>query len=274
MLSELNSIKQFAEKYWKQLGAKSPFFRAWFGDWRVNDSTPIIVANRQGDSRGLVKNNDTDREINISRKVFTETESHTSPENNIEKTYLPYIRDIIRNAVLLDSYGINPTKSENSILMHSFYAVADIGNGSEVLKLYVEEMYNPTAKDTSHRAYQLQGIEKQQFAVTGSGKTLAVSKQTVAVKTVSDLFGLVKQKDKNFNPKPTSKVVNAYGTPKIMYHATQEQFTVFDKKKAKSSVFYGKGFYLIKATATPDSTVMQLQYILMLKILLSRAKTA
>lgn len=237
---------------------KITILQSWFGDWRINDSTPIVVTIRQSDGRGQVKNNDTDREINISRKAFTETESHTSPKNNIGKTYLPYIRDIIRNAVLLDSYGINPTKSENSILMHSFYAVADIGNGSaEVLKLYVEEMYNPSAKDTSHRAYQLQGIEKQQFAVTGSGKTLAVSKQTVAIKTVSDLFGLVKQKDKNFNPKPTSNIVNAYGTPKIMYHATQEQFTVFDKKKVKSSVFYGKGFYLLKATATPDSTVMQ-----------------
>ena len=108
---------------------KITILQSWFGDWRVNDSTQIVVTIRQSEGRGQVKNNDTDREINISRKVFAETESHTSPKNNIGKTYLPYIRDIIRNAVLLDSYGINPTKSENSILMHSFYAVADIGNG-------------------------------------------------------------------------------------------------------------------------------------------------
>ena len=77
--------------------------------------------------------------------------------------------------------------------MHSFYAVVDIGNGAEILKLFVEEMYDPTSKGTNKRAYQLQNIEKQQPAVTGSGKSLAVSKQAVAVNTVADLFALVKQ---------------------------------------------------------------------------------
>ena len=45
------------------------------------------------------------------------------------------------------------------------------------------------------------------------------------------------------HPKTASKIVNADGTPKIMYHGTPNQFTVFDKKKAKSSGYYGRGFY-------------------------------
>lgn len=40
-----------------------------------------------------------------------------------------------------------------------------------------------------------------------------------------------------------SKVVNADGTPKIMYHGSPAQFTIFDKKKAKYSGQYGRGFY-------------------------------
>ncbi|MGN0542991.1 MAG: hypothetical protein ACI4JG_06010 [Acutalibacteraceae bacterium] len=40
-----------------------------------------------------------------------------------------------------------------------------------------------------------------------------------------------------------SKVVNADGTPKIMYHGSPNSFTAFDKKKAKSSGLYGRGFY-------------------------------
>lgn len=40
-----------------------------------------------------------------------------------------------------------------------------------------------------------------------------------------------------------SKVVNADGTPKIMYHGSPNSFTAFDKKKAKASGLYGKGFY-------------------------------
>lgn len=45
------------------------------------------------------------------------------------------------------------------------------------------------------------------------------------------------------HPESASKIVNADGTPKVMYHGTQNDFTVFDKKKAKSSGYYGKGFY-------------------------------
>ena len=45
------------------------------------------------------------------------------------------------------------------------------------------------------------------------------------------------------NPKKASKVVNADGTPKIMYHGSGADFTVFDKKKAKYSGTFGRGFY-------------------------------
>lgn len=40
-----------------------------------------------------------------------------------------------------------------------------------------------------------------------------------------------------------SKVVNADGTPKVMYHGSPAAFTAFDRKKAKSSGMYGRGFY-------------------------------
>lgn len=45
------------------------------------------------------------------------------------------------------------------------------------------------------------------------------------------------------NSENASKVVNADGTPKIMYHGSPNSFTVFDKKKAKASGLYGKGLY-------------------------------
>lgn len=45
------------------------------------------------------------------------------------------------------------------------------------------------------------------------------------------------------NPESASKIVNEDGTPKAMYHGTNADFTVFDKKKARSSGLYGKGFY-------------------------------
>lgn len=40
-----------------------------------------------------------------------------------------------------------------------------------------------------------------------------------------------------------SKIVDANGNLKVMYHGSKESFTVFDKKKAKSGGTYGNGFY-------------------------------
>lgn len=40
-----------------------------------------------------------------------------------------------------------------------------------------------------------------------------------------------------------SKIVNRDGSPKVMYHGSAASFTVFDKKKARSSGLYGRGFY-------------------------------
>ncbi len=117
-------------------------------------------------------------------------------------------------AVLLDSYTLGRAKSANSLLMHSLYAVADIGNGPEVLKLYVEEMNNPNQTGTAKRAYQLQNIEISSLTgenTEGSGEALA-SFKTADIKTVADLFQAVKERDSRFRPKEASKVVNEKGT--------------------------------------------------------------
>lgn len=143
--SDIQKTEAFAKQYWKEMGVKSPFFRAWFGDWRANDTAPIHLANKPGSTRGLHHNQDTGWDINISGKIFDENKSHSSVANREARAYMQYLDDIVENAILLDSSSLNP-KSINSLLMHSFYAVADIGNGQEVLKLYVEEMNDPNSK--------------------------------------------------------------------------------------------------------------------------------
>ena len=46
-----------------------------------------------------------------------------------------------------------------------------------------------------------------------------------------------------------SKIVNPDGSPKVMYHGSPNDFTVFDIKKAKSSGLYGRGFYFTNSTS-------------------------
>ena len=73
---------------------------------------------------------------------------------------LPFINDIVKNEVLLDSFGLKNGKSPDSLLMHSLYAVADVGNGQEVVKLLVEEMNDLGSGTTKKRSYQLRSIKK------------------------------------------------------------------------------------------------------------------
>ena len=235
---DIKKTEGFAKRYFKEMGEKSPFFRAWFGDWRANDTTKVKVADKKGAARGKIKNRDTGWDIQVSRKVFDETSMHRSEKATSGTPYLDYINSIVENAVLLDSYAIpeNKAKSPNSVMMHSLYAVADMGNGREILKLYIEELNDVNADGTMKRAYQLQNIENQQLNDRVQGKTLAPSASTADIDTIADLFAVVKQKDKNFNPKPSSTLVNEDGTPKVFYHGTDAEFTVFDRTKGRSNM--------------------------------------
>ena len=51
------------------------------------------------------------------------------------------------------------------------------------------------------------------------------------------------------DPQNASEVVNADGTPKVMYRGDASDFTVFDRKKSKSSNLYGRGFYFTDSEA-------------------------
>ena len=71
----------------------------------------------------------------------------------------------------------------------------------EVLKLYVEELNNINSDNTTKRTYMLQNIKRQSGSPGSQNNSVSRVTPTV-VKTVSDLFSIVKQNDKNFLPKP------------------------------------------------------------------------
>ena len=219
-----------ARRYWVEMGEKSPFFRAWFGDWRANDQTPISIADQQGAERGVFKNRDTGWDIQISGKVFNEVKTHQGVRSRAVQNLVPYIDNIVEKAVLLDTYsmGIEKLKSENSLLMHSLYAVTDSGKGKYVVKLYVEEMHDPNKKSTAKRAYKLVNIERQQLGAKGSGLLPSPVTPTADIVSVADLFEAVKRADKNFRPGVSSKVVDEDGRPMAVYHGTDRGFWSFD----------------------------------------------
>lgn len=168
--------------------------------------------------------------ISVSRKVFDES---VQKSDKVQRAipYLDYIDDIVEKAVLLGTSSIGKPKSDNSVFMHSFYSIADIGDGPEVLKLYVEEMNDPNISGTTKRAYQLQYIERAELQVVGSRTNGSRVMQSAHAYTVSDLFALVKANDSSFKPKESSKAINLDGTPKVLYHQTENDFTVFDTRR-------------------------------------------
>ena len=128
-------------------------------------------------------------------------------------------------------------------MMHSLYAIADMGNGRELLKLYVEEINDINQDGTIKRAYQLQNIENKQLKVRSSGQALSSINATAYINNISQLFAAVKRLDKNFQPRKSSKIVNEDGTPKIVYHGTDSNFTVFNTNKTRSNMDIKGSFF-------------------------------
>lgn len=95
-------------------------------------------------------------------------------------------------------------------------------------------------------------IDKQKaqtmFATVGVqpsevSKLLELSKNIISQnteKSSENHYSLSAEQESYFKD---SKVRDENGNLKVMYHGSHESFTVFDKKKARSSGTYGKGFY-------------------------------
>jgi len=230
------ATEKLAQRHWEELGEKSPFYRAKNGDWRETEQTAVQIATKPDATRGVQKNADTGWDIQVSGKVFNETKVHTDSYNVAARAYLPYINDIVKKAVLLDSYAIDSgkTKSQNSLMMHSMYAVADIGKGPEVLKLYVEEVNDPNSGNTIKRCYQLQNTEKYRPAGKSSQKTASsISPAAGNNITVADLFAAVKAKDAAFQPKTAQKTTNGkvgWDGREVVTEATGSSITMGRKK--------------------------------------------
>ena len=263
---DMKKTKKIAERYYSEMKEKSPFFRAWFGDWRANDKTPVHVVTEKDNSRGVRKNIDTGWDINVSGKVFNETKGHKGPKNVSAVSHLDYINSIVESAILFDSYTIPNTnaKSNNSMMMHSLYAISNIGNENELVKLYVEELNNINSNGTIKRAYQLQNINKIPLeSKRFSNNSLASSDQRNNY-TISELHALVKQHDKNFKPTEASKVVNEDGTPKVVYHGTDKGgFYVFDPKMSddKISLFFSDSKVTSNSYAQSDNQQLYEVYL-------------
>ena len=257
---EIRTAEPFARRYWRELGVKSPFFRAWFGDWRANDRTPVRpvrVAGADAPKSGRAINADTGRPISWGDRLRSETWAHGT-KNALES--IKGIDRIIETAVLLDTIAANQTgksKLPGTAFMHSLYSLVDDGNGLTLYRLFAEEAVPVGGGDPFTRAYELKEIKKVATAPYGvlsvsGGLTNGAPATTY---TVADLFAFVKENVPDFQPKPVHPaMLNADGTPRAVRQGVDAAMEVLDGKTALQD---GEAVYVKLENPYPAGTAAE-----------------
>lgn len=63
-------------------------------------------------------------------------------------------------------------------------------------------------------------------------------KQNADAISIANLFSLVKQYDKKYNPKPVNPVMlNDDGTPRVFFHQTKNDFTIFNTDNERAGLY-------------------------------------
>ena len=238
---DLQKAQKWAHKFYKELGVKSPFFRSWFGDWRSEDKTPLSPITMDTNAifkAGSAINADTGEKLSWNGDMVKESRLNASKDNKEDVEIISAnIAKVVENGILLDTTVSTKTskrKMDGTSWMHSFYGIARIDNRDILFKLYAENAFSEKQESSFTRAYSLKHIKKiaeidDGVLILADG--LTESHSTISINSVADLHGFVKQYDSDFKPKPVNPVLlNDDGTPKVVYHGTNSEFSKFTSK--------------------------------------------
>ena len=273
--AEIKKSQKWAYKFYNELGAKSPFFRAWFGEWRAHDDKtkvsvvkiPDTATENQRSLDGVVVK-DTQRDgkawkVVISGHGERNTRGH-SGEKKKSVAGLTNIKGLVENAVLFNTevheHHDNNAVNDYVAFDHKLYSLGVNETGSIALyRITVEEYYQDWRHPDSKRFHNLKYVEEvAQIPAKKAADNLegrqdldesrAVSFDETSATTysIADLYGFVKTFDKEFSPAPevSKYVLNEDGTPKVFYHGTRAKFDTFElQDKPKFGRALGNGFY-------------------------------
>ena len=244
---ELKIAQKWAYKFYKELDVKSPFFRAWFGEWRAysTDIVNIIDIDKNAVLKaGKAINADTNKTLSWNSEALKESTLNASKEAKSDIAIIgANMSKLVENAILLDttiSVKSSNRKLEGTAFMHTFYGIAEVDNRHILVRIYAEEAISPKSGEIFTRAYLLKYIEKvAEFdnSVHLDNESLTESHSTTTY-SIADLYKFVNTFDKKFSPAPevSKYVLNEDGTPKVFYHGTRKEngeFWEFDYSKAK-----------------------------------------
>jgi len=153
--------------------------------------------------------------------------------NGINKTFAYIEHKVnVKGDDIVVKLAIKKSPQKNKFWVHSIYEIENV-NGSPASTTNGTEAGHITADIENSISQSDEKVNTKSALSSKSTKTDQTTTQNF-----KNWFG-----DWQNNPEKASKIVNADGTPMIMYHGSPEQFTAFDKSKAKASGAYGRGFY-------------------------------
>ena len=228
---DIAKTQKWAYKFYRELGTKSPFFRASFGEWRAYDthtvdvvSVPTIDISQATLEHGNYSIDDTGWNVYAGKTLNDDTRHH-SGGNRVNVKSLNAIDYILKNAILLDTVVSEPNtnkKSANTAFLHKLYTLISYDGQLYIAKSTVEEFFNISSNDVARKAYNLKAIKIEpaggqigntsSSSVPGTGSTISIS----------NLYDLVKTNDKDFSAGAAVNpmLLNKDGTPKVFYHGT------------------------------------------------------
>lgn len=262
---EIRECEPWARKFYEELKEKSPFFRAWFGDWRAYDKTRLTYQEVNNDfvemediPRKECKNEDTGWSISVLRNGIDET-IHKKGVGSNEHRSLLNVDAMIENSVLLDTVSVSePSKrmGMQAIFVHHLYAPIYVGGQKAIAKLYVTESIEGEHKfylvkietiDYTHEEIEKEAtqakvptdesvLNPRTNSTAGDASSISIAEIFDFVKRNGGKFESGSKNPVYFNPKPVNPAfLNEDGTPKVFYHGTRAEngdFYVFDYSKA------------------------------------------
>ena len=252
---EIKKAQKWAHKFYKELGVKSPFFRAWFGDWRAHDiKTPSLVTDvpqgvKINYKKRAITNEDTKWTIDVTEDLIQDSLHYAKKDRLYIERLLTHIDDVLEKAILLDSSVTDVNKSNkkpSSEFMHYLYAPIEYQGAPFLAKITVEE-YDVDNKKRAYNAQRikLSALSRAQYSQLKAAYRGKYASNADAI-SIADLIELVKTYDKDFTPAPevSPLLLEDDGTPKVFYHGTRSKFTVFElQDKPAFGRALGDGFY-------------------------------
>ncbi|MDD5947192.1 MAG: helicase-related protein [Oscillospiraceae bacterium] len=214
---EQAATTKWAKRFQADIGEKSPFFRAAH-EWRDSEQTAIPIhryTDRQLDYktvsddikqqtifRGIVANQDTGWEIQISRRGLEDTLTHAMRHGDTALFNALYdIESIVRHSVILDttlSEQNNANKAYHTAFMHKMYGVMLVDEQPYLVKTTVEE-FGSGRSDTLKRLYNVQDMQIEPLRHAAfTDKQLALSVLSGSSVSIAQLFEIVKACDADF----------------------------------------------------------------------------